>query len=219
MSRRPARYPDPVVGQRFGRWVVVGDVMRSNGERYVEVACECGGTAKTARYLDLANGSSTGCVRCWPRNPIRKHGDAGAGMARLYSIWIGMRRRCYDVNSKNYPLYGGAGISVDPAWENYPRFRAWALTNGYAPHLTLDRIDGTGNYTPSNCRWATLQQQARNRSTNVLLTAEGETKTVADWADDPRVTAKGYAIRARLKDGWSVEEALFRPPRVYRKAS
>jgi hypothetical protein len=126
-----------------------------------------------------------------------------------------MRRRCFDVASKNYPRYGGAGITVAAEWLDYEVFRDWALDNGWQPHLTLDRIDNAGNYSPDNCRWATHQQQARNRSTNVLVTAEGETKTVADWADDPRVSAKSYVIRGRLQDGWPVERALFDPVRRY----
>lgn len=80
-----------------------------------------------------------------------------------YKNYRAMMDRCYREKAANYPQYGGRGIKVCPGWHHIEIFEAWALDNGYKPGLTLDRIDPDGDYTPTNCRWATPKQQANNR--------------------------------------------------------
>lgn len=87
----------------------------------------------------------------------------GLSQTRLYRIWVGMRRRCSDPCCGNYAHYGARDIRVCPEWEDFCVFAKWALCHGYADHLTIDRINNYGGYLPSNCRWATRQQQNRNR--------------------------------------------------------
>lgn len=84
---------------------------------------------------------------------MRRHGFHGE---RLYIRWKAMRQRCQG-------KYAARGIVVDPAWDDYAIFRGWALANGYADHLTLDRIDNDGFYCPENCRWVTTAEQNRNK--------------------------------------------------------
>lgn len=128
----------------------------------------------------------------------------------LDSVWNQMKQRCGNPNNEKYPLYGARGIRVEFA--DYAEFKTWALSSGYAPGLSIDRIDNDGNYTPSNCRWATPQQQSNNRRSNVLLTAFGETKTVAEWVDDPRCSVTYTALIQRVRRaGWAPEEAVSTP--------
>lgn len=83
---------------------------------------------------------------------------------RLYKIWIGLRARCNNPNDKDFDKYGARGIKVCEEWQNTPKeFIEWALNNGYADDLSIDRIDVNKGYSPDNCRWANAVTQMRNR--------------------------------------------------------
>ena len=132
----------------------------------------------------------------------------GKQPARLYRIWSGMIQRCTNPNKDNYPFYGGRGITVCNEWrEDFISFRDWAIANGYADNLTLDRIDNDGNYEPSNCRWETQLRQCNNTRRNHLLTFQGETHTISEWARI--VGMKVDTLERRINGyGWSVDKAL-----------
>ncbi len=88
----------------------------------------------------------------------------GGTRTRLYSIFQGIKERCYNENYKAYQRYGGRGIKICDEWrDNFPAFRDWALKNGYEDHLTIDREDNDGNYGPDNCRWVERTVQAVNK--------------------------------------------------------
>jgi hypothetical protein len=85
--------------------------------------------------------------------------------SRLYQTWQNMKSRCYYKKDRKYKNYGGRGITICDKWlNNFEAFRDWALSNGYTDNLTLDRINPDGNYCPENCRFITIQEQARNRT-------------------------------------------------------
>jgi len=88
----------------------------------------------------------------------------GKSNTRLYRIWQGMRRRCYDPNYTSYKSYGGRGIKVCKTWDNsFKAFEKWALSHGYEDTLTIDRIDNNGDYKPSNCQWITRSENSKKR--------------------------------------------------------
>jgi hypothetical protein len=90
----------------------------------------------------------------------RTHGFTGT---RIYSIWAGMKNRCFNPRVKSYSDYGKKGVTVCNDWLEFEPFCHWALNNGYRSNLTIDRINPFGNYEPTNCRWATRLEQRHNR--------------------------------------------------------
>jgi hypothetical protein len=112
-----------------------------------------------------------------------------------------------------YSSYGGRGISVCEQWRADPMsFVQWALANGYAPGLTIDRKDNDGNYSPENCRWATALDQGKNKSNNRFITHDGRAQTISDWERETGIS--GAIIQVRLdRCGWSVERALTERPK------
>ncbi len=94
-----------------------------------------------------------------------------------------MNQRCTNEKLDCYERYGGRGISVCDEWRNFEAFDNWAKENGYKNGLSIDRLDVDGNYEPSNCKWSTDTEQQRNKRNNHLIRINGETKTIAEWAE------------------------------------
>jgi hypothetical protein len=132
----------------------------------------------------------------------------GSPELRTWNTWCKMRQRCRNVNCKEYPRYGGRGIQVDPAWEDYMQF---VSDMGLVPEgLELDRVDNNGNYCHENCRWATPKQQARNRRSNRILEIDGQSKTLAEWAEVTGIESS--TIRMRIKyNGGRVDSSILAP--------
>jgi len=128
----------------------------------------------------------------------------------LVAARMNMIRRCMHINHRSYSYCGGRGIRVCEEWLKSSRaFYDWALSNGYAVGLYLDRIDNDLGYSASNCRFITPTESARNRRNNVMITAWGETKHQKDWISDERCTQKSPSIIKReLATGNSGEIAL-----------
>jgi hypothetical protein len=119
-----------------------------------------------------------------------------------------MRKRCNNERSPDYPLYGGRGISVCERWDSFENFYA---DMGERPlGMTLDRIDSNKNYSPDNCRWATVLQQARNKRNVRMITFKGVTKSIHDFCDD--LLLNYHTVNTRLtQQKWTVERALSTP--------
>lgn len=130
---------------------------------------------------------------------------------RLYQIWLNMRRRCNNPSDQAFPNYGGRGITVCPEWDNsYLAFRDWALANGYAKNLTIDRKNNNGHYTPCNCRWATYAEQNRNYRRNRSVQHEGKEWLICDLA--PLYGLPQDIVKNRIfRYGWAVQKALTTP--------
>jgi hypothetical protein len=134
-------------------------------------------------------------------------------------VWGNMLQRCDNPANQRYPWYGGRGIRVCWSWHHYYLFRRWALRAGYQEGLTIERVDNDGDYEPANCVWTTRQRQMRNTRTNRFLTAFGETKTVADWSEDPRCPVGYWTLFSRLQLGWSAKEAISTPRQFSRRSA
>lgn len=202
-----SRKTEDLTGKKFGRLKVIGrDGTYPSGNIRWLCQCDCGGLTHATGHL-LKSGTVKGC-KCVSSERMKrlntKHGGFGT---RLYETWRNLNRRCYNENHKAYPLYGGRGITVCDEWREFEPFRDWALANGYAEDLTIDRIDVNGNYEPSNCRWATMKEQSNNKRNSHYIEYNGEKHTISEWAD--KYVVNQVKLWNRLdKYGWQLKPAL-----------
>lgn len=127
-----------------------------NGTPLFECVCPgCG----AVRNLDRRK-IGTNCAKC--------AGAARAthGMSKhpVYRLWQSMKSRCLYPSVQGFKYYGARGISVCEEWQDFEVFSAWALANGYAQGLEIDRLDNDGNYEPGNCRFIPHLHNSQKRS-------------------------------------------------------
>ena len=131
----------------------------------------------------------------------------------LYSVWQSMKRRCNNPNSPSYHRYGGRGISVCKEWMN--DFKQFVSDMGERPEGTsLDRMDNALGYSKDNCRWATRQEQQRNREHKVMVTIEGVEYRAIELADISGLRYDTIVQRASI--GLSYEEVINPTRRVFK---
>lgn len=169
-----------LTGLKFNRLTVLefsGRRRTAGGEskRTWKCECECGNKI----VLDggsLVTGNTTSCG-CYDKERRVKHGMHDT---RFYDIWSDMKSRCDKPSIPCYERYGGRGISYDPRWSDFLEFKN-EMFEGYEDNLTLDRIDPNGDYIKENCRWATKDEQGRNRT--MLSTNKTGVTGVRVWID------------------------------------
>lgn len=162
-----------VTGHKFGRLNVL-EYVGTNETHYAMFRCKCDcGNEVVVKGRNLRTGHTQSCG-CYCKDRTREaaiqyktiHGQTDS---RLYRVWNGMKKRCYNRNNKSYSDYGGRGIVVCDEWRNsYQAFCDWAINHGYKEdaeymECTLDRIDNNKGYCPDNCRWVSNSYQAFNR--------------------------------------------------------
>ncbi len=210
-----------LTGRTFGRLSVLHvDTSRPRKPDvpYV-VRCECG-TIKSIRGVDLVTGNtkSCGCIRreVAAERARKRNTTHGMSRRRLYHTWNNMVRRCSDPRRPDYPRYGGRGIKVCDRWLEPENFYA-DMGDPPAAAMSLDRIDNDGDYSPENCRWATISQQCRNQRKSILITYNGVTKPMLDWAEE--FGLGGGTLKTRIFTlGWPVDKALLTPVKSKRRS-
>lgn len=188
-------------GKVFGKLTCIRSTERIHGKRAWECRCECGNTTRVpGSALRSGNTTSCGCIRHW-------HGRGGS---RVYYSWTSMISRCEKPSTIGFENYGGRGLYVCPFLKESPNHLAELI--GERLHgTTLDRRNNSGNYTCGKCsdciakkqqmnlQWATRKQQGRNRRSNVLITFQGRTQCMMEWAEELGI--KYDAIRSRYRKG------------------
>lgn len=208
-------------GDRFGRLTVLAEAPPdSHRARQYECRCDCG-NKKTVAASRLRQGTvrSCGCLARETNQQLGRiiglaktnHGECagrrqGKKVSAEYNIWVLMIQRCYTPTNNVYHYYGGRGIQVCDRWRE--SFSAFLDDMGRkpSPRHSLDRKDNSLGYSPENCRWATRIEQGRNRRNNRLITINGETRTLSEWAELSGVDRS--TIGRRLNHGWPSERLL-----------
>lgn len=174
-----------LIGEKFGRLTVVDEVGKNKwGDRTWKCRCDCGNTlVVSGGHLKSGHTKSCGCLARELRvEKATVHGiTSGGKRPRTMNVWRGMKARCFNPKAVSYPNYGARGITVCDEWLSFENFHNWAMANGYADDLQLDRIDNDGNYCPENCRWVTRSMNQRNTSRTHLMTINGKTQCASDW--------------------------------------
>lgn len=194
-------------GRRFGKLLVIGPAPRLGKSLAWFCRCDCGAETSVSRSCLTSGKTRTcGCSRSKPKS----HGHSGRGrVSPEYRAWKSMMNRCTNTKAIDWRSYGGRGIAVCDRWRSFESFLA---DMGPRPHgCSIDRIDNNGNYEPGNCRWSTPMEQGQNRRTSRLVTHNGVTLTATEWSR--RLGGDLQIVHNRLDAGWSVEDAVTRPPR------
>lgn len=191
-------------GRRFGRLLVVSEVIRGSrrdgSKPRVRCLCDCT-KEKVVDIRSLLRGSTRSCGCLSSQETARRNMKHGMCGYPEYQVWEAMWARC---RSTSQPNYGGRGIYVDAPWSD---FGAFIRDMGRRPRGgTLERVNNSQGYSPSNCVWATREAQNNNKRTNVLLTFRGETKTVAVWSKE--LNLRPTTVYSRVLRGLPAELCL-----------
>ena len=200
-------------GERYGRLTIIREVepAGSSNKRVRRFLCRCDcGNEIICRLPNLKSGTTKSCG-CYRKFVSSNRRDCHhLQNTRIYRIWCGMKRRCYNKHNEHFDRYGGRGIIVCDEWKtDFMNFYDWAMSNGYDDKLSIDRINNEGNYEPSNCRWANQKQQIVNSTATIKCSLGGNIVSLSDIADILGVSFKRIRrIVYMLNNGYDMSELL-----------
>ena len=198
-----------LVGQRFSMWVVLEFAGKADATHKLwKCRCDCGHIKKVYEF-SLRDGTSRSCGHGMAeaaRKRLTTHGHSRSvtgRKSRTYATWTSMKYRCDNPRLREYPNYGGRGITYDDRWKDFFTFLD---DMGERPEgMTLDRIDNNLGYSKENCRWATKKQQQWNRRKTIQVPDGGETVSLAEYARrkriDPRTAKKRLLAKNIIQTG------------------
>lgn len=202
-----------ITGEKYNLLTVIGVHEVKNGKVYWDCLCDCGQNT-VVLGSNLKNGSvkSCGCLTHKP-SVRRTHNES---KTKLYRHWKSMMYRCYNEKNSAYKWYGKRGIRVCKEWQSYDGFKKWVNETKPCEGYTVERIDVNGDYCPNNCTWIPINEQAKNRTTTVIIDFNGEKNSLTDWCiklglDYKRVHNRIYKL------GWSFEKAISEPVDVKKR--
>lgn len=207
-KRKRGVYED-LSGLRFGKLTVIKMMppTKAHSTKWL-CACDCGGgTVAMSSNLKNSHSTSCGCITIQHGKDRTTHGQT---KTKEYTAWVRMKARCYNKHNNRYKKYGEVGITVCDRWRN--SFENFFEDMGICPENmnSIDRIENSLGYSPTNCRWANPLMQSNNRRNNKVISFNGETMTVSQWAEIKNINY--HTLMDRLyKRGWSIEEALTSP--------
>lgn len=193
---------DNLIGQKFGRLTVVDlDHRDASYRTYWLCECDCPEHNRVVIYgCNLRDGTTKSCGCLASERAVETNTKHGMSGTRIYHTWQHIRQRCENKNNKDYPRYGGLGVTVCNEWHDFEKFKDWSMGNGYDDTLTIDRMDVRGDYCPENCRWTDLITQENNKRNNHLVTYADTTHTVAEWSRILNVNYQSLYGRIKRND-------------------
>lgn len=200
-----------ITGKRFGRYTVLYRMENDkHGNAVWMCRCDCG-NEKPVVGSSLRKGVVFSCG-CYHRDKVIEiQTTHGGTKTKLFHIWQKMKSRCNNPNHKHYKYYGGKGIKICHEWEHdFSKFAEWANANGYVDGLTIDRIDPSKGYEPSNCKWSTRQEQQSHLSSCRMYEINGESHNIAEWCRIYNVPHERVRRRV-VNDNWDILKALTTP--------
>lgn len=205
------------VGTKRQKLTATQFLRRKGSQQIWRFDCDCGGF-KIGQWgnFTASNSNNCGC-----RHGLQKHEKNYTDRSLrkgAYNSWVNMRARCNNKNLPDYKYYGGRGIKICKEWDDFNQF----ISDMGEPDkaMTLDRVDVNGDYSPSNCVWASRFTQANNRRVVRQVTYKGKTAPLGAWAKqlDIKISEKELYKRIFIR-GWSVQRAFEQPPRIIRQRS
>ena len=190
------------IGKRYGRLILLEYAGIRKANRYFKCRCDCG-NEKVIALSSLIQKATKSCG-CLHREFVFIH---GLSKTRTFKTWDSMLQRCNNPKNRSFKYYGAKGITFCERWLFFENFFADMGTRPIG--TTLDRIRNDGNYEPSNCKWSTRKEQARNRRSNVLINHNEKTKCMSAWAEEKGISRT--TLHERLKRGWSINKAIEYP--------
>ena len=158
-------------GNQYGRLTILKEIephITYSGRKSRRVLCRCDCGNEISVILNNLRRGNTNSCGCYQKEKIQEVGQSnithGLSTHSLYDVWVNMKARCYNTKDTSYHNYGGRGITICSEWlENFKCFYDWAISNGYKKGLEIDRIDNDGDYTHTNCRFVTSQDNSLNK--------------------------------------------------------
>lgn len=194
------------VGVTQGELIVLRDVGRDqHGNALWECQCACGALVIKSNNT-LSSGVRTCSTGCGVTASNKRRARHGRHATKEYRTWSSLKQRCSNSRNNTYERYGGRGLQVEPDW--VASFEAFYTDVGPAPSntMSLDRIDNTLGYIRGNVRWASIHDQQNNMRSNVFITYEGKTQTLAQWARELNIPY--HRLVYRHGKGWT-------PPKLF----
>ena len=205
-----------LTSNRYGRLVVLSGGVRTSNNKVAWICrCDCGNMKKVSgENLKTGHVKSCGCLKSdllSIRNKLMSttHGESNGKSSEYYS-WVSMRKRCLNPKHKSYKDYGGRGIAICERWNSYDNF-IFDMGRKPTKSHSIERIDNNKGYSPENCKWGTKEEQSNNQRSNRILEWNGQSMTLSKWAKKRKMSTA--ILSYRLKRGWSIHDALFRPVR------
>lgn len=206
-----------ITGKRFGRLIVLErlDKPSYKGASWL-CKCDCGNSIiASSQSIRIGHTKSCGCYNKEIRKQIciERNTTHNKSKTKVFHTWTNIRQRCNNPNISAYHKYGAKGIKVCERWNSFENFFA-DMGNPPTNKHTIERIDSRGHYEPSNCKWATMEEQQNNRTNNRLIEYNKQKMTLQKWSKLMGIDRK--TISRRIDNGWPIEKALFIKPIIGR---